>query len=86
MSKIRNLDELRDIVLDTVQKMVKGKIDVTEAGVLAKLSETVISGLKTQMEYARLINQNPSIPFIAGCHKSIEHSPTKGRKLLNKPK
>lgn len=78
MKKLNNLDDLRNMVLDTIEKLSENKIDIHEAGILAKLSETVISGLKTQIEYAKLIDNQPSIPFIDNCARVIE-----GNKIEN---
>ncbi len=73
MSKIKNLDDLREMVLDTLESLSSNKIDMQQAGIIAKLSETIVSGLKTQMEYARLTDEKPLIPFISRCSRVIEH-------------
>lgn len=62
--KIKSIEGLRDYVLETFQKLSDGKIDISEASTIAKLSETVISGIKTQLEYARLTESMPHIPFL----------------------
>ena len=69
---INTLDDLRDKVLEALEALNNGEIDLQQAGVIAKLSETVISGVKTQMDYARLTDQTPHIPFIDNCAKTIE--------------
>ena len=63
MTKITNMTMLRNKVLKTIEDLENGKIDINEAGVIAKLSETVISGLKSEMQYALITNQEPNIPF-----------------------
>lgn len=82
-TKIKNLDQLRDSVLEVFEKLCAGKIDIEEAGIVAKLSETVISGLKTQMEYSRLTNTIPSIPFLGDTSKLAK---VQSQKLLPKNK
>lgn len=77
--KIKDIDSLRDHVLDVFSKLSEGEIDIHEAGIVAKLSETVISGLKTQMEYARLTDSRPNISFL---NVTIDGSVT-NTKLLN---
>ncbi|HLX54454.1 MAG TPA: hypothetical protein VKR58_10960 [Aquella sp.] len=57
------MKELRDKVLQAFDDLEDGKIDINEASVISKLSETVISGLKSEMQYAILTNQEPHIPF-----------------------
>lgn len=63
MAKISNMKQLRERVLQALDDLEDGKIDITEAACVAKLSETVISGLKSEMQYALLTNQQPVIPF-----------------------
>lgn len=69
---IKTIEHLRDAVLDAFEKLKKNKIDIQEAGILAKLSESVISGLKTQIEYARLSDRQPSIPFLEDAIKEVK--------------
>lgn len=63
MSKINNMKQLRDRVLQAIDDLEEGKIPLAEASTIAKLSETVISGLKSEMQYAILTNSEPHIPF-----------------------
>jgi len=63
MSKIENMQQLRRKILQTIEDLEEGKISVAEASTMAKLSETVISGLKSEMQYAVLTNSEPFIPF-----------------------
>jgi hypothetical protein len=41
-------------------------IDVQEAGVTAKLYESVMSSLKTQIEYNKMLGNPSVIPFLEG--------------------
>lgn len=63
MSKIVNMQMLRERMLQAFDDFEKGKIDFTHLSVLAKASETIISGLKSEMQYAILTQQQPSISF-----------------------
>ena len=54
---------LRDRVLQAMDDLESGKMDISEASTVAKMSETVISGLKSEMQYSILTNQEPFIPF-----------------------
>lgn len=63
MPTIQNMKMLRDKVLQTIDDLEDGKIELAEASTIAKLSETIISGLKSEMQYAILTNQEPCIPF-----------------------
>lgn len=63
MTKIQNIKQLRDTVLRAIEDLEEGKIEPAQASTIAKLSETVISGLKSEMQYAVLTNSEPYIPF-----------------------
>lgn len=68
MSKINSIEALRDHALLTLEKLAEGAIDTTEAGVTGKLCESVISTIKAQLEYSRLIDEAPQIPFMQNSH------------------
>lgn len=63
MSSIKTMKDLRARVLKAFDDLENGEIDINEASCIAKLSDTVISGLKSEMQYAILTNQKPCIPF-----------------------
>lgn len=64
MAKIKNVEELRDFALETLERLSNGEIDTAQAGVTGKLCEGVISTVKTQMEYFRMIGEEQPIPFM----------------------
>ncbi len=83
--KIKNITLLRDHALETLEKLASGKIDVDEAGVTGKLCESVMSTIKSQLEYAKMLNREPNIPFLGDLSKQprlIEMTPEKEKKLL----
>ena len=67
--KIKNIEQLREFVLDSLEKLSNNKIDVTEAGVIAKSSETIMSSLKLQLSYSGMLGETPNIKFLQDCHK-----------------
>lgn len=81
MSTIKNIKELRGRVLKAFDDLEKGKIDIAEAASIAKMSETVISGLKSEMQYCVLTNQKPDIDFY-GKQSGIPLDDTRVKKLL----
>ena len=81
MAKIQNMKQLRERVLQAIEDLEEGKIELSEASTIAKLSETVISGLKSEMQYAILTNQQPSIPFY-GEQSGITLGENVNKKLL----
>jgi hypothetical protein len=54
---------LRERMLDAFEKFDKGKVDFHHIHALAKVSETIVSGLKAEMQYSILNNQQPQIDF-----------------------
>lgn len=67
---INNIDQLRENALKTLMDLEKGKIDTAEAGVKGKLYESVISTIKTQLQYAQMLNKEPLIPFMGDLSKN----------------
>lgn len=55
---------MRDHAIETLEKLESGKIDVAEAGVTGKLYETVISSIKTQLQYSEMNGVTPYIEFM----------------------
>lgn len=64
MDDIKNINDLRAHAILTLKKLEKGKIDMSEAGVTAKLYESVISSLKIELEYNKMLGSDPFIPFL----------------------
>jgi len=54
---------LRDKMLQAFEDFEDGKIDFSHLSTLSKASDSIISGLKSEMQYAILTNQKPNIPF-----------------------
>jgi hypothetical protein len=71
MAKIKTIEGLRDEMLKVFEDLSSGKIDIQEAGIKAKISETIISGVKTEIDYARLTESKPNIPFLGNNIKQI---------------
>lgn len=72
---------LRERMLQVFDDLDNGKIDIQHASTLAKVNETIISGLKAEMQYAILTNAEPHIPFFGeGSGRILENKEFK--KLL----
>lgn len=69
MSKIKNVDELRDFALETLMDLRNGKIDVAQAAATAKVMDSVIQTVNAQLEYYQMIAEKPSIPFMYNARK-----------------
>lgn len=65
--EIKDIDELRQHAIETLKKLLTGEISTEQAGVTGKLCENVVSTLKVQLEYAKMLAQEPSIDFLENC-------------------
>lgn len=68
--KIKEITDLRDYALKSLEKLENGEIDTSEAGVIGKLCESVVSTIKSQMEYAKMLGKQPQIPFMGNHDKN----------------
>ena len=66
MSKIKNITELRELALEILEKLRDGKIELAEAVTTGKLCDNVINIVKAELEYHRMIGEQPKIPFMQG--------------------
>lgn len=62
--KITNIDSLRNHAIDALEKLSSGLITTEEAGVTGKLCENVVSTIKVQLEYAKMLQLQPEISFL----------------------
>lgn len=60
---IDTMKQLRDRLLHAFEELEDGKIDAEKALTLAKLSDTVVAGLKSELQYCILTSSEPNIPF-----------------------
>ena len=81
MAKIKNMNELREKVLQALDDLEEGKIDISHAAMIVKMSDSVISGLKSEMQYAILTNSQPYLPFY-GEPSGIELNKSAIKKLI----
>lgn len=62
---IKNLEDLRNHALETLDKLKKHEITIEEAGATSKLCENVVSTLKLEMEFSKMVGKSPVSNFIA---------------------
>lgn len=72
---IENIEQLRNKILESLEDLANGDIEVDRAGIIAKHGETIMSSLKLQLAYANMLGQTPNIKFLQDCHhtQGIEH-------------
>jgi len=64
MSKTPSLNQLSDKLALAMNKLEDGELTVEQCLALSKMHDSIINGLKTQMQYATLTNQIPVIPML----------------------
>lgn len=67
--KIKNIEELRNHILDSLVQLEKGKIDVSHAAIIAKSGEAIMSSVKLQLMYSQMIGHEPKVDFLQDCHE-----------------
>lgn len=70
--KIKNIELLRDHILESLEKLAQNKIDVNEASTIAKNGEVIMSSVKLQMMYNNMRNEIPDIDFLQQCNDGKE--------------
>lgn len=65
--KIKNIEDVRNYMIESLKRLEDGEIDVTEAGIIAKGAETIMSSIKLQLQYHHMRGEQPTIPFIHDC-------------------
>lgn len=66
--KIKNIEQLRNHILQSLENLADKKIDIDEASIIAKSGETIMSSIKMQLLYASMIGEIPHIDFVHSCH------------------
>ncbi len=81
MSIPQNMKELRLRVLKAFDDLDQGKIDIAQASVIAKINDSIVNGLNSEIKYAILTQTIPEIPFY-GHQKGflIDHKDVKNLK------
>lgn len=61
---IKNIKDMRDHALQTLSKLEKRQIDITEAVATAKIYSSIISTVKAELDYHKMLDQVPCIEFL----------------------
>lgn len=78
---MKNAKDLRNEMLDTLQQLKSGKIDIAKARAIAQLSGKVFSGMKLQMDYAKLTGTKVRIDFIVDANDLEDKSEPVAKKI-----
>lgn len=66
MSKPKNIEELRDGLLDAFELVKEDPRRANQVGEIANVAGKILGTLKAQLEYAALRGEKPSIEFLGG--------------------
>ncbi len=85
---IKNIEQLRNAGLEILDQLKSKSINPAEAGITAKIFETIMTSVRLQMEYSSQLKEIPHIPFLQSCHKSqgnmFDATPVKPKLSYNK--
>ncbi len=76
---IKNVEELRNFLGETLEKLDKGKIEYEQANAVSKLADSIVQTVRTELEYCKIVNSSPNIGFLGN---STSNKPLK--KIENK--
>ena len=61
---MRNINDLRNSLLDNFEKLKNDELHIARAKELANTAGKIINSLKVEMEYNKIRNNNKVIPFL----------------------
>jgi len=56
----KNIDDLRDLLFETIEGVKSGKLDIDRAKMIGDLSQVMVNSAKVEVEYARATGQKGS--------------------------
>lgn len=64
MSKLENMNDLRNFIADEMRKASEKDSTPAAANAVANLAGKLISTIKIEMEYNKMLGTTPNIPFV----------------------
>lgn len=61
---MQNMNDLRAFLSEELQNLREKKISPSEANASANLTGKIISTVKLELEYAKLVNRKPTMEFV----------------------
>lgn len=62
--KTRTVEDLREVLFDTIAELRKGEIDVERARAASDLAQAMINSARIEVEAARLLDTAPPTTFL----------------------
>lgn len=63
-TKVFNVESLREILADEIQKIRTGKTTAANINAITNAAGKIFQSVKLEMEYAKMIGKKPDIKFI----------------------
>lgn len=80
--KPKNIEQLQDLLLDSIEKFNKNKIDVHAMGIISKSTEVIMTSLKVQLAYNSMRKEMPNIKFLQDSNHGKEIRDAQPLKLV----
>jgi len=56
----KNIDDLRDLLFETIEGVKSGKLDIERAKMIGELSQVMVNSAKVEVQYAQATGQKGS--------------------------
>lgn len=83
-NEIKNIEDLRDYLINALDRLENKTIDPLEAGIISKKGDTILNSLKVQLTYAGMRGESPKIEFLQNCDYKEEFLEEPTKKLTGK--
>ena len=60
---MKDLNDLRQLLMDNIEKLNEGKIDVKAAQAVSSQAQTILNMARLELEYIKVVRKNKSIFF-----------------------
>ncbi len=64
MDSIKTVNDLRSILAEEIQKVREGKTTAANVNAVTNATGKILSTIKMEIEYNKLLGKTPNIPFI----------------------
>jgi hypothetical protein len=78
--KQKNLDDIRVVLSDAIDDLREGKSSAATVNAISNASGKILSTVKLEMEYFKLLGKVPNIPMLMNGERPMrgEETPTEG--------
>lgn len=66
--KLKNIEQLRNFLLESIEKTFNNKMSIEELSIISKSAEAIFTSVKTQLIYSSMKQEEPNIDFLQSCN------------------